>query len=165
MTPEQIDQEIQSTQEGLDCLNRQMDSLKDQFIAETAKAMEPWYMKQAGIEAERRPDITEKIGKEGIAKLKRLIEEVQRNTQEHVSQELQNVDLWWHLKPGNQSYSYYGHRSPDELHKAIRRAAGKIAPVLADAGYISIRPQESGAWLEYDQSGNRHTNVICYPGL
>ncbi len=146
MTSEELDKEIQITQESLDSLKEQMDSLKNQFIEETANFIRPWFMEHARREAERDPANTKKIGVAGISKLKERIGEVQENTKELVSQKLENNDLWWHLKQGEQDYYFDRNRPPDHLSKAIGGIAANIAPILIEHGYVSATTNPGWGW-------------------
>ena len=160
-----FDVEIAAAEARLNGLTSRMEQIRQSFMSTTVEFVRPLFWEQTESLVKREAELTKKLGVEKLAQLKSEVKALQDNTESIAAQFLNEDRLWWHLKPSEQMYSYYGNRPPDGLDKAVRLIAGRVAPILEKYGYLSANLSEHGIWREWDASGNHHlpNSRPCYP--
>jgi hypothetical protein len=149
----EFDTKIKVLKNELSSLESRMETLFKKFCEEVAEFLTSWYEAQARDEVKRKSDVTIKIGKDQLAVLKQKISDLQKKVKDVVSDFLGKDSIWWHKSHGKQQYSYHGNRPPDIVEKALRLAAGLLAPILEDFGYFSKDGPEPLLWREWDSTG------------
>jgi hypothetical protein len=163
------DAEISALQEKKGVLLVNMETLAVTFRNAAVPFLASFYEGQAKEIVTRKTEITTSLGKERIATLKQAVNDLQQNAQAIVNEVLASDDLWFHKSnPDNMSHEpsyYFGHRPPEILDKGVRLAAGRLAPILEECGYLPTSNSDHGVWREWDRSGNHHPHNArpCYP--
>lgn len=134
----------------------QMETLAAIFRDATSLFLVSFYESYAKGEVKRKADVTTTLGKEKLSILKQKLSDLQNNVRAIIDEFLMLDNLWWHKSRGEKMYGYYGNRPPEVLDKAVRLAAGRLAPLLEEFGYLPTKLSDNGVWREWDRSGNHH---------
>lgn len=151
-----FDNEITAIESQLNICITEMDELRLAFVRETIAFLQPWYLREAEAQVKRNPEKIIALGEPKIAELKSAVKKIQAEAPKAIADILSRPEMWWHLKQDEQRYAWYGNRAPEPLNKAVRLAAGRLAPALEACGLIPTGFQEHGVWREWDKSGNHH---------
>ncbi len=168
---EETDILIERKEAELSPLRLRMEELKTEFTKETVDFAFKWYRKTAKEYVTKYPEITLKMSEEKIANMKATVNELVKNTEKIVRDELDNPALWWHQKPNlhdsiNQ-YKQVADRYSEILDHAVRHILGHLGIVLEEFGFNVTTRGNTGKyqefWFELPQGGKQ--TVPCYPHL
>jgi hypothetical protein len=133
-----IDKQLQKLRsEEKECI-KQLESYCQEFVQAAKTFVINWYSKSVENAVKSYPEITQKIGSDGVQSLKdeltQFIHEIPKITEEVLTQ----VKLWSHrYKEANkllQSYTYYGQR-PKMIDDLVRLILSRVLPLLDRHGY------------------------------
>lgn len=147
MSNRDFDAEIKVANDELDVTVARMGVVMGRFIESVADFMRIWYFSEVQSYALNNPEKTTELGDHALPRMKAEIAALQENAKAMVTECLSDDSLWWHRIRGEQTYFWLGKTAPQGTDKAIRRAAGKVTPILENYGYIGkpgIRNQGSG---------------------
>ncbi len=162
---------IERKEAELSPLRSHMEELKKEFTEQTVDFTFEWYRKTAKEYVTKSPEITLKMSEEKIARMKTKVNELVKNTEKIVRDELDNPALWWHLKPGMHDpidkYKQVADRYSEVLDHAVRHILGHLGAVLEEFGFNITTKSNTGAfkefWFETPAGGKQI--VPCYPHL
>ncbi len=168
---EETDVLIERKEAELFPLRSYMEELKIEFTKETMDFAFEWFRKTAKEYITKYPEITLKMSEEKIANMKAKVNELVKNTEKIVRDELDNPALWWHQKPNLHDpidkYKQVADKYPEALDHAVRHILGHLGLVLAEFGFHVTTSGNTGTfqefWFEYIQDGRQ--TVPCYPHL
>ena len=167
----EIDSLIESKEAELLPLRLHMEALKTEFIKQTVDFAIEWFRKTAKEYITKYPEITLKMSEEKIANMKAKVNELVKNTEKIVRDELDNPALWWHQKPNLHDpidmYKQVVDRYPEVLDHAVRHILGNLGRVLEEFGFNVSTKSNTGKYQEYwfeNPIGGKQT-VPCYPHL
>ena len=121
-----------------------MEKLCLQFVNDTTSFAAEWYVKKAKEYATKKPDVTMRLGKDGLTLMKAKVNTLVENAGKFVNSVLLAPTLWWHMEPhvnaAVATYEYLGNEKvgskyPEVLDRAVRRALGELGNVLEEFGY------------------------------
>ena len=133
-----------------------MEEASETLVEAVIVFLKSWYWEQTESHVVREPDRTSALGIEKLSELKAAVGRVQDEADGEVRKIFSQPDLWWHVEQAEQRYEWYGNRAPEPLDEAIRLAAGRIAPILEQYGYLNKDPKTGSSWREWDSSGHHH---------
>jgi len=168
----EIDGMIERKEVELSPLRSHMEELKEQFIKETVDFAREWYRKTARDYITKYPDVTLSMTQQKIAAMKARVNELVRNAEKIVREELDNPALWWHQEPhlhdSIDRYLQVADKSPEVLDVAVRHALGRLGFALEEFGFhVTASGNKSTYYFEFwfeHVEGTRET-VACYPHL
>ena len=168
---EEIDTLIERKEAELLPLRSRMEELKIEFTKETVDFAFKWYRKTAKEYVTKYPEITLKMSEEKIANMKATVNELVKNTEKIVRDELDNPALWWHQKPNLHDpidkYKQVADKYSEVLDHAVRHILGHLGIVLEKFGFNVTTKSNTGAYKEFwfEQSLDGIQTVLCYPHL
>jgi hypothetical protein len=149
------DERISQKQHELAGLAEEMERQCAAFVEDATATVLDWYPRKAEEVALEKHEVTSRLGTESVAELRRKVEELRRG-EDDVRQLLADDKLWLHRKNRGQVYHFTGNAAPKILDAAVRLAAGRLAGVLEEYGYLPADHQDASAWREWDPTGSRH---------
>jgi predicted DNA binding CopG/RHH family protein len=152
-------------------LRSRMEELKTEFTKQTVDFAFKWYRKTAKEYITKYPEITLNMSEEKIANMKATANELVKNAEKIVRDELDNPALWWHQKPNLHDpidqYKQVADKYPEILDHAVRHILGHLGMVLEEFGFHVTTSSNTGAykefWFELPIGGKQ--TVPCYPHL
>jgi predicted DNA binding CopG/RHH family protein len=152
-------------------LRSRMEELKTEFTKQTVDFAFKWYRKTAKEYITKYPEITLNMSEEKIANMKAKVNELVKNAEKIVRDELDNPALWWHQKPNLHDpidqYKQVADKYPEILDHAVRHILGHLGMVLEEFGFHVTTSSNTGAykefWFELPIGGKQ--TVPCYPHL
>lgn len=147
------EKKINDLKNELKSFETRMETISKKFFDETAQFLTSWYEEKARDEIKRNSEVTNKIGKDQLAFLKKKLRDLQEKVKDVVTEFLGKEDLWWHKSHGEQQYSFHGYSPPDIFRKGLRLAAGQLAPIMEEFGYFSKDDPEHYFWRDRDFKG------------
>jgi hypothetical protein len=168
---EEIDILIQRGEGKLLTICSLMEELKTKFIKEAACFASEWYRKTAKEYVTKYPEVTLNMSEEKIVRMKNKINELVRDSEKILKEELENSDLWWHLKPHRydsiEKYTQLADKYPEILDRAVRRALGCLGTLLEEFGFHVNASGTVGSyqefWFEHPQNNDKI--IPFYPHL
>ena len=148
-----------------------MDELKTEFIKDTSDFAAEWFGKTAKHYVAKYPEVTLTMKEEKIANMKARIVEFVGDAERIVKDELDNPDLWWHLKPhlhdSIEQYTQIAEKYPEILDRAVRHALGRLGAVLEEFRFHVNASGNVGSYEEFWFERPTDTNKIIpyYPHL
>jgi len=149
-----------------------MEELKGQFIKETVGFVGDWYWKTARDYITKYPDVTLSMSPQKIAAMKAKVNELIKNAEKIVREELDNPALWWHQEPhlhdSIDRYQQVADKYPEVLDVAVRRALGHLGFVLEEFGFhVTASGNKSAYFFEFwfEHVEDTRETVPCYPHL
>jgi hypothetical protein len=153
------DEEIQSAEKQLESAVSRMKDIQKTFMSDAVSYIKSWFLEMTKQKVTGASKLTKQLGMEKLSKMKAEVNHLQDQTPDIINDLINDVNIWWHLKPDDQSVSVF----KESISKSLRLAAGKLALILEKYGYITTDPSEPGYWREWDEFGiNRPTNPRPY---
>ena len=150
---EETDVLIERKEAELFPLRSYMEELKIEFTKETVDFAFEWFRKTAKEYITKYPEITLKMSEEKIANMKAKVNELVKNTEKIVRDELDNPALWWHQKPNLHDpidkYKQVADRYSEVLDHAVRHILGHLGRVLEEFGLNVTTKSNTGKYQEY----------------
>jgi hypothetical protein len=168
----EIDSLIETKEAELLPLRSRMEELKAEFARETVDFVFKWYRQTAKEYITKYPEITLDMSEEKIDRMKAKVNELVKNTEKIVRDELDNNPaLWWHQKPNLHDpidkYKQVADKYPEVLDHAVRHITGHLGMVLEEFGFNVTTEGNTGKyqefWFEPILGGKQI--VPCYPHL
>ncbi|MEM8610425.1 MAG: restriction endonuclease [Cyanobacteria bacterium P01_H01_bin.105] len=148
--------------ERIELALQEMVKVREAFIETSEEYLSNWYWSQVDSRVKRQVEHTLSLGKKELSRLKQTVKELQEETKGIINEHFGAEELWWDQERGDQNYSYYGNRAPDELDIALRYAAGHLAPILKEFGYTNPNVK----WVKRTEKSYYSTDETpYYPGL
>lgn len=151
-----LESEISTATTQLELITSQAEQIRKDFIIETITFIHGWYWSKAEEIIKEKSQITVCLGVPNLSLLKKDVNQLQEQSSKIVNSFLLDKSLWWHLNLDTLPDLFSGHRINDPIEKAVRLAAGQLAPLLEKYNYLSTRDQDHELWREWDNSGNHH---------
>ncbi len=152
MSEEELNALIQEKEKELFSLISQMEILRLEFANETTDFATDWYQKNVKIYIMKFSEITLKMKEEKIHEMKTKVNELVRDADKIVSEELSNPELWWHQRPNLEEsaylYTQVSDKYPEILDRAVRHILGRLGVILEEFGYNVTTQANSGAYPE-----------------
>jgi len=148
-----------------------MEELKTEFTKETVDFAFKWYRKTSKEHITKYPEVTLSMSEEKIANMKAAVNELVKNTEKIVRDELDNPALWWHQKPNLHDpvdkYKQVADKYSEALDHAVRHILGHLGIVLEKFGFNVTTSSNTGAYKEFwfEQPIGGTQTVPCYPHL
>ncbi len=157
---EDLQDKIAEAQRQVATTHKEMGETVQAFIAAATEYMKDWYWKQAETVVTANFARTQSLEPTQLTALKSDIHTLQDNAGAILQEELGKDDLWWHRKPGKQTYYRSGEtRGPDHIDKALRLAAGRLGILLARYGYLNPGTRTHVDWSDAS------TGRLMYPHM
>ena len=147
--------QIQRLEKQLAQDDAHMQQTEAQFKAEAARFLRQWWWDLAAQTVQRAPQVARTQGPDGIAAMKARVSALREGADEIVERHLGDPAVWWHKLPLEARtcefrYVFRSQRvGPKPLDRGLRMAAGAIAPILLDFGYIE--PERLAQWIDEDE--------------
>lgn len=157
---EDLAKEIAEVKKELSVCQSEMGPIRRKFLEATVEYLKSWCMEEAGALARRKPDNTKSLGKERLSQLKEELRSFQSQLSQVVDATVDVVDNWQVSSSKHTrvfpsfSSDRADFRLPYRLARAVRLAAGHLAPILIRYGYLS-----DVEWLDHDGGGRVHSNA------
>ena len=148
--PRNFRAEIEAAEKELEAIKSELKGIRQHFLLATTEFVRQWYRQQAETFVKCNHELTKKLEGEKLPQLKADLSKLENDTPTAVSEYLDVDELWWQAKEGEQRYGTL----EADLSKAVRLAAGRLAPVLEKYGYLSSEGSE--VWREWDKTGSYH---------
>jgi len=168
---EEIDVLIERKESELLPFRSHMEELRVEFIKETIRFSAEWYKKTAQAYITKYPEIILSKSEGKIAEMKAKVNDLVRDTERIVKNDLDDPALWWHQKPHLHDpidqYKQVADRYPETLDRAIRYALGRLGIILEEFGFPVNASAKIGSYQEFwfDQPIGRGQPTPCYPHL
>ncbi len=150
---EEIDILIERKEAELLPLRSRMEKLRLEFIKETVDFASKWYRKTAKVYITKYPEVILSLSEEQIANMKAKVNELVRNSEKIVKDELDNPALWWHQKPhlhdSIDQYKQIADKYPEILDHAVRHALGHLGIILEEFRFHVTASGNIGAFQEF----------------
>ena len=163
---------IEQKENELSSLCQLMEELKAEFIKETVSFASEWYRKTAKEYVTKYPEVALNLKEEKIAQMKAQINDLVRNSENIVSDELDNSALWWHQKPrlhdSIKQYLQVDDKSPEILDCAVRHVLGRLGLILEEYKFNVSASGNTGSYGEFwfdHPSGAESTAKPSFPHL
>ena len=150
-----FDPQLRRLEQQLAQDDAQMQKIEAQFRAEAARFLRKWWWETAAQAAKRSPTVTQAHGRDGVAAMKARVSDLRDRAEEVTERYLGGADVWWHKPPPEErectfNYVFKSQRvGPRLLDRGLRAAAGAIAPILLEFGYIE--PERLAQWVDDDE--------------
>lgn len=143
-----LQEELKKAEKQLNMTVSRMEQIRSEFYVETIEFIQSWYMKLTEQYVKKDIKLTKQLGIEKLSRLKAEVAALQRNTEKVVGRFLKD-DMWWHLNQTEKENP----NLMDDLQKATRYIAGKLALILENYGFITTDPNDPKYWREWDYLG------------
>jgi len=148
-----------------------MEKLKTQFTVETIIFASKWYQETAAEYIAKHSEITLSMSEEKLTDMKNKIRKLVGSSEKTVRDELDNPELWWHLRPhlhdSIEQYTQVADKYPEILDRAVRRALGHLGVILEEFKFHVIASGNTSSyqefWFDHEPATNRI--VPFYPHL
>jgi len=168
---EEIDDSIERKEAELSLLRSFMEELKTEFIKQTADFALKWYRKTAKEYVTKYPEIALKMSEKKMGDMKTKVNELIKNAEKIVRNELDNPAIWWHQKMNLHDpidkYKQVADKYSEALDHAVRHILGRLGLVLEEFGFNVTTKSNTGAYKEFwfeTPVGSKQI-VPCYPHL
>ena len=110
------------------------------------------------------------MDEEQIASMKAKVNELARNSEKIVKDELNNPDLWWHQKPhlhdSIDQYKQIADKYPEILDRAVRHVLGHLGIILEEFKF-HVAASNTGAFREFwfERSVDSGQTIPYFPHL
>ena len=169
---EEIDVLIERKETELSPFCKRMEELKREFIEETASFASEWYRKTTKEYVSKYPEVTLAMKEEKIAQMKAQVYQLIQDTEKIVWAELEQPELWWHLRPrlhdSIDKYLQVGDKPPEILDRAVRHVLGRLGLIFEDYKFNVSARGISGSYKEFwfeHSPDNESFSVPLYPHL
>jgi len=159
-----IEDQIKQKEEEIQTLFDEMESQRRAFVAAATTTILGWYAEKTEEIVVSKPEITKSVETKTLQDLKRSIAQLQEDAAP-IRELLEDDQLWWHKKHTDQRrsspntlYLFSGDRAPEVLDNPVQCAAGRLAAVLEQHGYL---PTD----LNFPWSGKMKAAIKAYGGL
>lgn len=148
------DLQIQRMKKQLTQDDALMQKTEEEFKAEAVRFLRQWWLDLTTHTIQRAPQVARAQRPDGIAAMKTRGRALHDAAEEIVERYLGDPAIWWHKVPleARSCEFRYVFRSPrvgpKPLDRGLRTAAGAIAPILYDFGYIE--PARLAQWVDTD---------------
>ena len=150
---EEIDSLIKSKEAELLPFYSRMGEIKNQFIKETILFAAEWYRKTAKDYVAKYSQVTLGLSSETIVEMKVRVDDLAKNAEKIVKDELDIPALWWHEEPhlldSIDRYKQVADRYSEVLDHALRRALGYLGVILEEFGYNVVASGDSASYKEF----------------
>jgi hypothetical protein len=149
-----------------------MEELKNQFITQTISFASDWFKRTSKEYVTKYHHVILNMKEERIANMKAEVNQLIRDSEKIVSDELEKPALWWHQKPNVhdsiEQYLQVGDRHPEILDRAIRHVLGRLGLILEEYRYNVTASGNTGSYVEFwfdKPRGDSSVVVPYYPHL
>jgi hypothetical protein len=169
---EDIDSQIDQKEKTLLPLCTHMEEYKNRFIEKTIEFTSEWYRKTTKNYVSKYPEVTLNMREEKIVQMKAQVNQLILDTEKIVRAELEQPELWWHLRPrlhdSIDQYLQVGDKPPEILDRAVRHVLGRLGLIFEDYKFNVSARGISGSYKEFwfeHPPGNESVYVPSYPHL
>jgi hypothetical protein len=169
---EDIDIQIEKKETELSPFLQRMEELKADFIEETVSFASEWYKKTTKQYVTKYPEVILGMKEEKIDNMKAQVNELVRETEKIVRDELEKPALWWHLKPRLHDSIVQDlqvdDKYPEILDRAVRHVLGRLGLILETYKFNVTASGNSGSFQEFwfdHPLGDDSTTNPYYPHL
>ena len=150
---EELDNLIKKKEKELLLFSSRMENLRLDFAKETIDFAIEWYRKTVKTYIMKFPEITLNMKEERIHKMKTKVNELIKNADKIVYDELSNPELWWHQRPNLEDpvdlYTQVSDKYPEIVNRAVRHILGQLGVILEEFGYHVTTTASPGAYPEF----------------
>lgn len=115
---------------------KEMKKIRTQFLKATAQHISKWYEASTSQYVETNSEHSQKLGVEKLSELKKEMKKLQQQSLQMTKNLMGADSLWWDINRGEQTYSFYGNRAPEELDDVFRVIAGKLGSILMNFNFF-----------------------------
>ena len=139
------DEAIERTEVELESLKGKLEELRRRFVQAAGKFIAEWFVMFARDCVQRQADHSLILGPERLGELKAKVMAL-ADTAGSIAEEIfADRHLWWHLSGDDTLlYLYCDDNPPENIDGSLRRALGRLGPLLKEYGYVTTG-LESGA--------------------
>jgi hypothetical protein len=167
MTTNQYDDGIQKLEELLRQKRSTLNVLGGKFADAAGQFLKDWYMDEATRMVKSCPDVTKQLAhNDRLSGFKSAVQTLQQKATEAAHEFIMTGDVWWHYNgnpPAIAEFTMHGGSYPAGADKAIRLAAGLLAPILEKYNYLSIYTNANVIWREQDVPAGQIKARPMYP--
>ena len=139
MTQQVFDAEIGLYEKELVDIIAKMEKTSQGFIAASIACLKQWYMDTAKSYVQEQFDLTNQLGLEKVAEMKRQVTALVMMVPNEAKQLMSDENLWWHKSRGGGWQDHYTPGPPDGLKMAVCALADRLTPILEAYGFIKRR--------------------------
>jgi hypothetical protein len=156
-----FDKEIAEAEADVTAFKEQLEVTVAEAVCAAAGFLADWFPKQAQTEVEATPDVALALPKERLTALKAEVQALAGRAGEVAKEALDSATVWPHRSDQQRSDFYASSEyMPQPVEYALKRAMGRLAPVLRKAGYLKDArthqlPQEYDGGDEYPRGRPR----------
>lgn len=144
--------EIEGVESSLELAQEMLVLPRQDFIAACSDFIQQWYFDHTDEYVEMQPQNTKSLGRERLSELKAKVRELQTGAATTIIELIDDDQLWWSLT--RECVFPTKSDRPHQFNRPLRLAAGRLAPVLEEFGYLEARGPS--AWRERNR---RRTDV------
>jgi len=130
-----------------------MEEIKLKFLKETVSFTIEWYKKTTKEYITKYPEVTLNMKEEQMTNMKTHVNELIRDTEKIVKNELEKPALWWHQRPrlhdSITQYLQVADKYPEILDRAVRHVLGRLGLILETYKFNVTAIGNSSSYQEF----------------
>jgi hypothetical protein len=131
-----FDAEITLHETELSEIIARMDQTAQAFIALCIVRLKVWYLEAAKAYVQDHYELTNQLGVEKVAVMKRRVTQLVMMLPTEAKQVLGDPTLWWHRSRGGGWLDHHTPGPPDGLRMAVEALSERLSPILESYGYL-----------------------------